>query len=42
MGLLLERYVDRVIFLVAWLGFAYFLYVCCMKLRDDESLTSIT
>jgi hypothetical protein len=37
----LEKQVGRIIFLIAWLGFAYFLYLCWMKLLDDDSDTII-
>jgi hypothetical protein len=37
----LEKHMRRVIFVIAWLGFGYFLYQCCMKLLNDESLTNV-
>ncbi len=39
--MLLEKHMRRVIFVIAWLGFGYFLYQCCMKLLNDESLTNV-
>jgi hypothetical protein len=39
--MLVERHMNRVIFVIAWLGFGYFLYQCCMKLLNDESFTIV-
>jgi hypothetical protein len=39
--MLVEKHMSRVIFVIAWMGFGYFLYQCCMKLLHDESLTIV-